>query len=390
MRISKLRTLLLSLKEQLDKGLHFSLDSEDEHLICKASKMPDVSTDYESLLLLTSLLRDSFAYLDYKAISPVELAMIGECFAITEKYLSEVRIKHRRKKTDWSPIENELISLRLGAAIPGSVIADTSSAAMRFILANDLPNKFLSLGIKCRYDDERGIAIPVEAKNKDLLYVFFDDLEKQDSLQTGKKQAKEFSYFYKNDWLFDTDSSHKLTDQFCVLDRSIAHYDRRKSSQLRATDHRPADLWRKKNLLEIELFTKQTPDYLIKLYTDTGTIYAFSIEDGFLASPPLLLYEESTLCGRSRHFIELSKEEMNTLITRFGLIRSQSGQKLKKQYLLDCLAGYFQWELTSDFSLTKIGDLLLRPQSLYIKSYDVFLQSISTYQENPLMGEEIL
>jgi hypothetical protein len=301
MKISSLSLFVLSLKENITKKNH-SLEVQMDAL--------------NSLLEILPVI-------DLKIICLETLREIREVIQILGQNISQIKDQTGILQAKW-------ISVALGGRIPPEIFLDKELKVLKFIKANQLEKKFLALGVQLSFDNEKGIAIPVEIEPYVYQEVYWSDLS-EFILKSG------YRFYFKGLLVFQTDENYRLIETYSPLLKGVAYYDPVNSPTVASVDRRDPSEWDYKNYLEIWVWSGKEKGYTILVKDEKGYIYSIGILKGKISTPDPRFFEESFFQNIEKYQIEITYRELKELIEQISKDKFYRQIKRSASHLIDCI-----------------------------------------------------
>jgi hypothetical protein len=311
-------------------------------------KSKSTSISIEEVASVLDIFLATLPVLDLKAIDLKSLKEIQEVLFLLEK---EIPKESEILRAKW-------LSLSLGGRIPFEIFLKSDLTVLKFIQANRLEKKFLPLGIQLSFDEEKGIAIPIEIEPYVYQEVYWSDLKEVPVKKVG------YRYYFQGILVFQTDKAYKLSSTFSPLLKGIAYYDPINSATVAPVDRRDPSEWSRKNYVEIWIWSRKEAGYTLLFKEEKGYIYSAGVVKGKISTPDLKYFEEPCLPNVQKYSIEVSYTDLRKMIEQISDDKFYRKTKRGKGHLIDVLnqklhlsMGKRKWKIpffSSGFSLKQL------------------------------------
>ncbi len=233
--------------------------------------------------------------------------------------------KKRYGKEVLEEVEHKLLSFRLGGRVDFAVFKKIDPEFYNFMKVNKFGKKCFVLGIQI----SENLGIPFEIEKDVILELMWRDLQKQETKEGIR-------FFYKDQFLMETDKKFLLKETFVFLYRGITFYHPKKALHLAPIEKRNPLQWGRKNLLEI-----MNP-LVLRLRKEDGTIYCIGVDQGKISAPSDACFE----VYQGHYQKEVTKEELEEALKAFHHHKFYN-KKVPKKGLLEIIkmdkAGLKNW-----------------------------------------------
>jgi hypothetical protein len=220
-------------------------------------------------------------------------------------------------------------SVALGGRIPPEIFLNKDLKVLKFIESNQLEKKFLALGVQLSFDDEKGIAIPIEIEPYVYQEIYWSDLSEVVVKSGG------YRFYFRGLLVFQTDGSYRFIETFSPLLKGVAYYDPINSATVAPVDRRDPSKWNRKNYLEIWTWGSKKEGYTILLKDEKGYIYSAGVVKGKISTPDPNFFEEKEHV--EKFVMEISHEQLRELVQQISDDKFYRQIKRSKGHLIDCI-----------------------------------------------------
>lgn len=292
MNLSEIDLFIDAISKYLTLNQPFTIVKEDEGLSWEPAYSVASKKDLQSVQIFSQYLFEEVGVFDFRTLPEEYFYKIRCLVDLLDRFIQDRKAKYGEvEKEIFEEAEDRLLALRLGGKVDYRVFRTIDQDLYNFIKINKLDKKCFALAIQL----PKTLAIPFEGKE-----VLWNDLQRQSLTDLGGREYG-YRFFYKDQFLMETDTNLLLRETFSVLYQGITFHHPSKALHITPLDKRDPLQWGKKNLLEIHTSTSKE-SFFLTLRKSDGFIYSIGVDKGKIAAP-------------AKEYFEVSREECRREIT---------------------------------------------------------------------------